>query len=82
MTLRENALTPPAPELRTLREARGMTQQDLARAVGRSPVAIHYWETGRQSPPYEALPALAAVFGMDYNALVPSVILTKRKAGL
>lgn len=80
--LRENALTPPAPELRTLRERAGMTQNQLAAALGRSPTAVHFWETGRQSPPYDVLPALCAVFGLDYNALVPSVILTKRKAAL
>lgn len=82
MALRENALTPPAPALRTLREAKGMTQKELADALGRSQQAIHFWETGRQSPPYDVLPALAAVFGLDYNALVPSVILTKRRGTL
>lgn len=54
-------------ELRTLREARGLSRPRLARLIGYSPWAIKDWERGRRAVPeslppvvYEALDGVAA----------------------
>lgn len=80
--LRENALTPPAPELRTLRETAGLTKPELAAAVSSTLPAVYAWEDGRAWPTIDKLPKLAEALGVDVNALVASLILTRRKAGI
>lgn len=78
--LRENSIPPPAVSLRQLRTDAGLTQKQLAEKVGVSAPLVCFWEQGTRSPDYDALPALCEIFGMDYNALVPSIIQTRKKA--
>ena len=80
--LRENALTPPAPELRTLREAAGLTKPEMAAAASSTLAAVYAWEDGRAWPTIDKLPRIAQALGVDMGTLVASLILTRRKAGI
>lgn len=50
-----------ADRLRALRTARGLSQEDVARAVGVSANVPGLWERGRQHPAYAALAGLVVV---------------------
>lgn len=78
--LRENSIPPPAVSLRQLRTDAGLTQKQLAEKVGVSAPLVCFWEQGTRSPDYDALPALCEIFGMDYNALVPCIRLTRNRS--
>lgn len=57
-----------ADKLRTLRKAKGYTQQDVADAVGISRAAIGGYEIGRRSPRLPDLQKMAEFYGvgLDY----------------
>lgn len=78
--LREKALAPPVPELRTLREAAGLTKPEVAAAVSSTLAAVYAWEDGRAWPTIDKLPRLAEALGVNVAALVDSLILTRRRA--
>jgi transcriptional regulator with XRE-family HTH domain len=48
---------------RNAREQAGMTQEDLARAVGVTPQAVSSWESGKVAPRNGTVRAVAAVLG-------------------
>lgn len=56
--------------IRTMRLSRGMTQADLAKAIGQSQSSITMYETGRREPDFETLEALADVFNVPMVSLV------------
>lgn len=57
--------------IRELRERRGMSQNDLAKACGVTRQAIQYWErTGGGSPRHAKLEKLASVLGVSVPELV------------
>lgn len=56
--------------IRTMRKSRNMTQEDLARSIGQSPSSITMYETGRRSPDFETLEALADIFNVPMSSLV------------
>ena len=56
--------------IRTMRKSRGMTQEDLARAIGQSASSITMYETGRREPDFETLEALADVFNVPMVSFV------------
>lgn len=80
--IRENSMTPPAPELRTLRETAGLTKPELAAVASSTLAAVYAWEDGRAWPTIDKLPKLAEALNVDVNALVDSLILTRRRAGI
>lgn len=41
---------PPASVCRALREAAGVSQDDVAKAIGVSRATVGHWETGRRRP--------------------------------
>lgn len=45
-----------------LREDKGLTQTEVAAALGTSRASVHRWETGRSTPDVENLASLAAVY--------------------
>lgn len=56
--------------LKEAREAAGMSQSDLARALDVPPSYICSMEAGRKSPQLATLARLAAVLGVDPDALL------------
>ncbi len=49
-TARRRAALPPAETRRYLRIQAGLTQQEVADALGVCRVAVTYWESGKRSP--------------------------------
>lgn len=56
-------------KIRELREARGMSQRQLANEVGVSPGAVAQWELGATTPTTANLVALANVLGCSMDTL-------------
>ncbi len=57
--------------MKILRKAAGLTQQQVADALGVSRPAIAFWETGREGSARKHIPKLAALFGVE-----PDIFLT------
>lgn len=57
-------------KIKEFRQARGMTQQDLADAVHVTKGAVCMWERGSRVPEVPTLLALADVFGVSLDNLV------------
>jgi transcriptional regulator with XRE-family HTH domain len=60
---------------RLIREARkraGLTQSELARAVGVQKAAVCRWERAYRAPPHDMLIAVAKALGVRPAALVPT----------
>lgn len=53
-----------------LRRTKGVTQEQLARAVGVSKPAVSKWETGQSCPDIELLAPIARYFGVTIDALL------------
>ncbi len=58
-----------AETLRDLREARGMSRERLADAVGRSADAVSTWELGRNKPRRSTLVRIANALRVDVSEL-------------
>ena len=56
--------------IRTMRKSRGLTQEDLAKAIGQSASSITMYETGRREPDFETLESLADIFNIPLAYLV------------
>jgi len=56
-------------KIKSLRGARGMTQEALAAALGVSPQAVSKWETGVTAPDIALLPGLSVAFGVTIDEL-------------
>lgn len=56
--------------LRALRRRRGMSQQELALALGVSKQTISNWEVGRKVPRMKAIEKIANVFGVSRNSIL------------
>ena len=56
--------------LRMLREAAGLTQQDLAKLTGLTTATISYAETGRVDPSLDTIKRLAEALGVQPGALL------------
>lgn len=59
----------PSP-IRAARIAAGMTQQQLADALGVAQQSVTRWETGEREPRVSTLKRIAAVLGCDVTALL------------
>lgn len=57
-------------KLRTLREARGLTQLQVANRVGVSKAMISAYETASKAPSIEVLIRLSRLFGVSVDYLV------------
>lgn len=65
-----------------LRQAAGLTQIELAQALGVPHSNIAYWEWSDKPPRADLLPRLAQIFGVDIEAIVgeiPRAARTKHK---
>lgn len=56
-------------QIKTLRQRRGITQEDLAQHLGVTPQAVSKWERGAGAPDIEMLPAISAYFGVTIDEL-------------
>ena len=61
-----------ATKLRNLRVSRGMTQYDLAKAIGTSQSSITSWEQNRREPDFKTIQKLADYFCVPMSSLLPS----------
>ena len=59
-----------AERLKELRTEKGLSQRELAKAVGLTQGAITHWENGVRSPSGEALILLAKYFGVTSDYLL------------
>lgn len=57
-------------KLRALREARGLSQYDLAMLVGKSADSISYWERSGAAPAGDKLAEICRIFGVSADYLV------------
>jgi transcriptional regulator with XRE-family HTH domain len=57
--------------IRRWREARGLSQGQLARQLGKTQTALSYWEAGRRAPGIDDLVELAAALSLDVSDLMP-----------
>ncbi len=55
--------------IRELRAARGVTQTELARALGIDKASVCMWESGKSIPTADKLPTIAAVLGCEVSEL-------------
>ena len=53
------------PNLRELREKKGISQYELARRLGVDHSSISMYESGRRRPNYERLAVLAEIFDLS-----------------
>jgi Zn-dependent peptidase ImmA (M78 family)/DNA-binding XRE family transcriptional regulator len=58
--------------IRTIREARGWTQGELAARLARTQTAVSYWESGRRSLSLDDLVDVAQTLGVASSELLPS----------
>lgn len=58
------------PNVRRLRQARGMSQEELGRRVGASKQSISNWENGNIMPSIDLLLRLADCFGVSTDLLL------------
>ena len=56
--------------LRRAREARGMSQANLANKTGLQPAAVSHFETGQRSPSFENLKKLADALSLSVDYLL------------
>lgn len=55
--------------LREIREASGLSQEELAQIVGLSDTAIHLYETGKRVPMFRTAKKIARVLGVSVSEL-------------
>lgn len=59
-----------ADRIKRLRNEKGISQQELARIVGKTQQAIAIWEKGQYEPDHDALNMLADYFGVTIDYLL------------
>jgi transcriptional regulator with XRE-family HTH domain len=80
-------LSKPRPKqgarLAALRSAAGLTQGELARAVGETQQNIAFWEQASKPPRSDVLPKLARVLGVRLEDLLSDepVVVERRRSG-
>ena len=57
-------------KLYALRKSRGLTQEQLAEALGVSRQAVSKWESGASEPELASLRAISAFFGVSLDSLL------------
>lgn len=56
--------------IKKLREQIGMTQKQLAQAIGCSESAVSHWEKGKRDPDFETLLKMCDIFGCSVDYLL------------
>lgn len=69
--------------LKSLREERGLSQDELARVTQLSKSTISMYENGNREPKFETLEVIADFFNVDMNTLLdkkqPIMVLTQQE---
>ena len=52
------------------RQQKGVTQEEMARAIGTTAQAISKWERGKNYPDLEPIPTIADFFGVSIDRLL------------
>lgn len=55
--------------IRTVRKLQGLTQKELARRLGISPVGVAQWENGLRNPKHETIKRIASALGVSVTVL-------------
>ena len=55
--------------IRTVRKLQGLTQKELARRLGISPVGVAQWENGLRNPKHETIKRIASALDAKYGDL-------------
>lgn len=63
--------------IRAKREAKGLTQCQLARAMGVDQTAVSQWERGETLPRADRLPMLAKILGCTVDQLLDRAVGTQ-----
>ncbi len=65
-------------KFKSAREKSGMSQQELAQALGVDQSTVCLWETGKTKPRAKLLPTIAKILGCSIDELLaPDVSVTK-----
>lgn len=56
--------------IKKLREERGMSQEDLAKALGVTNQAVSTWETGKRLPRMGAIEKMSTLFGVSKGYII------------
>lgn len=60
-------------QIAKLRAARGLTQAELAKAIGVDQTAVHMWEAGKNNPRFTHLQKLAIVLNCTVDEIMRPV---------
>ena len=60
-----------AVRLRTLREKAGLNVKEVVAATSIPEQTLYSWEQGKYTPPIDAFPILAKVYGVKIRTLLP-----------
>ena len=55
--------------MKAFRTDRGMTQAELASAVGVTKKTVSYWESGKTCPPLDKVEAICNVLNTSYDSI-------------
>ena len=64
--------------IREFREARGLTQLELANKLGITPVSVYNWERGQHMPTAVQLRALARALGVTWTTSISKAPIWKK----
>lgn len=68
--------------IRSLRQARGWTQFELALKAGVQPQSVYFWESGRRTPQVPQLRKLGELFGMCSDEIsLESIVRSNQSLG-
>lgn len=56
--------------IKSLRKIEGLTQNDVALAIGVTPTAVSYWESAKSEPSYDTLIKLAELFDVTTDTIL------------
>ena len=59
--------------LKDLRDAKGLTQMEVAVKLGTNPTTVSNWERGVQEPRLNQIPSLAKLYGVTADELIQAV---------
>ena len=66
-------------KLREWRRDRGLSQQEVAKKIFRSPVTVSKWENGETSIPTEDFIRLVDLYGVDINEALYRPLLNQKE---